>query len=934
MKILSKRGICAGVLAVIFALCVALGVCFMLPASTSAYAADGEMAEQVQSHNSSGSHSSDNESIGWTALSSVSDITSSGATIGSSGSTAYYYLSGDLSIGGTITVHGTVVLCLNGKMLRFTESSGSVITINTNATLYLCDCSSTSQSANTYCFSVNESGQYTYCCNSTGEGACENCNGEDGCTDACETCNCAGECTSCEAITGGVITGGSGTGTSSTTYGGCVNVANGTFNMYGGTIAGNTAYYGGGVSVETGTFNMYGGTIVGNTATYGGGVNNDTGTFNMYGGTIAGNTASYGGAVSVQRLGGFFLYAGSITKNSTTDNDNGGGGGLYIEGHTTIYGGEITNNTTVRRGGNVYLGGTLTMYGGLISGGTSSKESDGYKYTNVYLWNGTAGLYLFDGTLEGDITNAALSIFGASGNCVYVYGGTITGSIINTSGNSWSNGYVYAGRFSKDLSSSALNVADGYTAVSVGDSEYIVVPSTHECACCESNNTQFTNFLYAGGCVSSTTTDADSETNSEKTKTTGDTPTLSDSTLTISTEGNYCLVDNVNYNISVTGNATVHLCLNGYMLTGTGSSSTITVEAGSTLYICDCNSLGLTHEYYIDADGLYVFDMGTSYGRTGATISGGVVIGGVTVEGADSSGSGGTLYMCGGTVVGGTANSGSSVSVGTNGAFMMSGGYLSGSISGNGTIQLTGGYFDETAFNSATDSDYFDEGCGFVYARGTAGYDSNFPYTIGTVDSADVEDEDVHTHSYEWHTNSSSHVSVCTGCSQMRSDSFDEHVYDNDEDLTCNTCGYTRTLAEGGTVEGGTAGDTCEEHQPEWIYSAEGHVQICLVCGAVIDDSYGSHTMSSWSDNGDGTHSQYCEEGCGYAVTATHSDADGDNECDDCGASIGDGATGGDTTKTSSYDIVHYIIWAVIAFEVVVGVMVAIIVIIRKRSKK
>ncbi|MDM8274417.1 S-layer homology domain-containing protein [Enorma phocaeensis] len=129
----------------------------------------------------------------------------------------------------------------------------------------------------------------------------------------------------------------------------------GTFNMYGGSITGNTAGkdgqvgYGGGVYVFGGaTFNMYGGTISGNTATtHGGGVavrsaqdttpvpkplyvdgaeisgwvevdggdvaaelsvdllaeldpaaaGNSAGTFNLYGGTITGNTAPVGGGI-------------------------------------------------------------------------------------------------------------------------------------------------------------------------------------------------------------------------------------------------------------------------------------------------------------------------------------------------------------------------------------------------------------------------------------------------------------------------------------------------------------------------------------------------------------------------------------------------------------------------------------------------------------
>ena len=86
----------------------------------------------------------------------------------------------------------------------------------------------------------------------------------------------------------------------------------GFFNMYGGSISGNSAQWGSGVCLDNGkkgtVFNMYGGEITGNTATSsgGGGVNvNTKSTFNMYGGSITDNlnTASgdYGGCVCQPR---------------------------------------------------------------------------------------------------------------------------------------------------------------------------------------------------------------------------------------------------------------------------------------------------------------------------------------------------------------------------------------------------------------------------------------------------------------------------------------------------------------------------------------------------------------------------------------------------------------------------------------------------------
>ena len=106
----------------------------------------------------------------------------------------------------------------------------------------------------------------------------------------------------------------------------------GTFNMYGGSISGNSAQWGGGVCLDNGgkgtVFNMYGGEITGNTATSsgGGGVNvNAKSTFNMYGGSITDNlnTASgdYGGGVYVSQ-DGIFTVSGkvNITGNEYKDN--------------------------------------------------------------------------------------------------------------------------------------------------------------------------------------------------------------------------------------------------------------------------------------------------------------------------------------------------------------------------------------------------------------------------------------------------------------------------------------------------------------------------------------------------------------------------------------------------------------------------------------
>ena len=145
----------------------------------------------------------------------------------------------------------------------------------------------------------------------------------------------------------------------------------------GGKITHTKGVVGYGVYV-VGTFNMYGGSISGNSAKNGGGVwldNGETGTvFNMYGGEITGNTAtsSGGGGVYVNRYSTFHMYGGSITDNlNTASGDYGGGvyvsqdGTFTVSGKVNITGNKYQDDTA----SNVYLPSdkTITVDGKLDS---------------------------------------------------------------------------------------------------------------------------------------------------------------------------------------------------------------------------------------------------------------------------------------------------------------------------------------------------------------------------------------------------------------------------------------------------------------------------------------------------------------------------------------------------------------------------------------
>ena len=169
------------------------------------------------------------------------------------------YLTAKIQLTDTWEPEDGVVLCLNGKTITGADGKDA-IQVNSGVTFTLTDC-----------HTGNEVGQITHKTDASGCG---------------------------------------------------VYVQYGTFNMYGGSITGNTVGGGNGGGVcatNSSTFNMYGGSITGNHATFQGGGVYATSTFNMYGGTISGNSASQGGGVFVSTQ--HFTVSGNA---KITDNTNNG----------------------------------------------------------------------------------------------------------------------------------------------------------------------------------------------------------------------------------------------------------------------------------------------------------------------------------------------------------------------------------------------------------------------------------------------------------------------------------------------------------------------------------------------------------------------------------------------------------------------------------
>ncbi|WP_456034717.1 InlB B-repeat-containing protein [Roseburia inulinivorans] len=241
----------------------------------------------------------------------------------------YYYLTQDVTINSAWKCSNDVALCLNGHSITCNASDSDTIVIDSGKTFTLTDCQKTA-------------GKITHGESKTGRGICNN---------------------------------------------------SGTFQMYEGTISGNTGLYGGGIYNSSGTFQMYKGTISGNTGSmYGGGICNNRGNFQMYEGTIFGNTGIYGGGVN--SIGGTFnMYGGTITGNigSTAANCyNCGGGGVYNNGSEfNMYGGVISGNNSEDCGGGVFChnGGSFNMFGGEITDNKSTSDGGGVYFASTGSFN-------------------------------------------------------------------------------------------------------------------------------------------------------------------------------------------------------------------------------------------------------------------------------------------------------------------------------------------------------------------------------------------------------------------------------------------------------------------------------------------------------------------------------------------------------------------
>lgn len=258
-------------------------------------------------------------------------------------------LASDINIDTTLTVNRTVTLDLNGHVLKYeSANNGSVIVVEGSGQLTIEDSNTSNLS---HKFMPN--GKLWVLDDASGT----------------------------EAVTGGVITGGTGTDISTfggTTWycgGGALIKNGGSLTMRGGNIIGCSAECGGGVCIdsEQGQFSMSGGSIAGCVASDIGGGVFASGTFKMSGQAVirsctAESATQYvcGGGVYVNVSSSFEMSDTAIIEGCqaiSTSSNSSNGGGVYVSSSSFVMSNEakiegcqaISNSSQSSNGGGVHL---------------------------------------------------------------------------------------------------------------------------------------------------------------------------------------------------------------------------------------------------------------------------------------------------------------------------------------------------------------------------------------------------------------------------------------------------------------------------------------------------------------------------------------------------------------------------------------------------
>ena len=344
-------------------------------------------------------------------------------------------LTADITINATLSVNRTVTLDLNGHVLKYeSANNGSVIVVEGSGQLTIED-SNTSNLSHRF----NPNGKLWVLDDASGT----------------------------EAVTGGVITGGTGypfTLTSSTVvyYGGGVYIASGgQLTMTGGNIIGCSATYGGGVCTdsEQTKFSMSGGSIAGCVASNSGGGVRASGTFKMSGQAVIRSCTAesatqfvFGGGVYVNSSSSFEMSGEAKIKGCqaiSNSSYSSNGGGVYVSSSSSFVMSEkaqiedckaISNSFKSSNGGGVFLanGTSLALSGNAVIQNCTATNSvnSGEAYGG-----GVRAFYVREITLEGSASIAGCAAANGSGlyitgsqqsgyGILYANGGSVDGDVV------------------------------------------------------------------------------------------------------------------------------------------------------------------------------------------------------------------------------------------------------------------------------------------------------------------------------------------------------------------------------------------------------------------------------------------------------------------------------------------------------------------------
>lgn len=150
--------------------------------------------------------------------------------------------------------------------------------------------------------------------------------------------------------------------------------------------------------------------------------------------------------------------------------------------------------------------------------------------------------------------------------------------------------------------------------------------------------------------------------------------------------------------------------------------------------------------------------------------------------------------------------------------------------------------------------------------------------------------EEAHVHSWadDWTHDETHHWHNCTagGCDitdNSKKNGYEAHVYDNDEDTTCDVCGYVRTVTPGHTHEFNQRNTDTKYRKSAASCTSKAIYYYSCICGEKGTETfeYGektAHTYSGWTTNAT-EHWHHCSVCNNDFDKATHSG----NPCSVCG---------------------------------------------------